>query len=224
MKFKILFLFITALLGSCHKDQQTENRAIPLPTADSVLAPVPDLEPQPSREGKPRYISKFAKAFFDFQTTVFNEDAEGFNQFIDPERGVYIIENPGALPKMTHVKDIRDFKREFQGQNFFTIKDRLQTCNLKEEDLPAFNCGGQTEGNTGYSKEGCFAADADSFRKTELFKNANLPEQALKQIEETLPMVQRTVLQTSSSYQFHFGVINGEWKILFIDLRIPCSA
>ena len=222
-----LFLYLILLLIFSCDSPATENQHMVMeaPRRDSVLAPIqkPDVNPDEDPE-RAVYISRFNKAFQEFQSAVYNEDAEGVNQFIDTERGVYIIENPGAMPKMTRVTDIRNFKREFQDLSFFTIKDQLQRCQLKEEALPTFNCGGQTDGNTGYNKEGCFAADAAEFRKTEIHKYASLPETELKNIEATLPIVQTTVVQTASSYRFHFGFINNAWKVLFIDLRIPCSA
>ena len=220
--FALLFLTLTAC-----DNPVSENRRIVMeaPTKDSVLAPIqkPDVNVNENPE-RAVYITKFNKAFQEFQSAVYNEDAEGVNQFIDQARGLYIIENPGAMPKMTLVKDIRNFQREFQNRSFFTIKEQLQSCQLKEEELPTFNCEGATAGNTGYSKEGCFAADAAEFRKNEIYKYASLPEQEIKNIETTLPFVQRTVVQTSSSYRFHWGFINNAWKVLFIDLRIPCSA
>lgn len=223
MKIRHLLFLIPPLLFSCEGSDQIENQSSDQETV-KIETPVThdEIDGRDTIKAKPQ--SEFITVFGQFQSAVYNEDADAFNHFIDPERGVYIIENPGALPRMTLVKDIRNFKREFQGKSFFTIKDRLQTCQPKEEPLPSFNCEGQTAGSTGYSKEGCFVADAEVFRKTEIHKYASLPENELKNIDKTLPLVQKTVLQTSSSYQFHFGQINGKWKILFIDLRIPCSA
>ncbi len=222
--FRIVALFLGCLVSSCD-NPLSEKQRLPKSAEDSVLAPIqnPDFNGKDSTV-KPIYVSKLTKAFLDFQTAVFNEDADGVNQFIDQEHGVYLIENPGAMPKMTNVKDIRKFKREFQGLSFFSIKDRLKTCQLREEDLPTFNCDGTTDGNTGYSKAGCFAADAEEFRKNEIYKYASLPEAEMKSIEATLPLVTKTIVQTSSSYRFHFGYLNNAWKVLFIDLRIPCSA
>jgi len=226
MKQLCAFALLSLTLIACDSPV-SENRRIVMeaPKKDSVLAPIqkPDVNVDENPE-RAVYISKFNKNFQEFQSAVYNEDADGVNLFIDQNLGVYIIENPGAMPKMTLVKDIRNFKREFQGRSFFTIKEMLQSCQLKEEELPTFNCEGQTAGNTGYSKEGCFAADAAEFRKNEIYKYASLPEAEMKKIEDTLPFVQTTVVQTSSSYRFHFGFLNGTWKVLFIDLRIPCSA
>src|SRR5688572_10761729 len=108
--FALLFLTLTAC-----DNPVSENRRIVMeaPKKDSVLAPIqkPDVNVDENPE-RAVYITKFNKAFQEFQSAVYNEDAEGVNPFIDPERGVYIIENSGAMPKMTLVKDIRNFKRE----------------------------------------------------------------------------------------------------------------
>jgi hypothetical protein len=214
MKIRHLLYLLPALLFACHGSDQIENRGtfgeeqtLDKPATDTLSAK-----------------TAFFSFFNDLQSAVYNEDADTFNHFIDQEHGLYIIENPGAMPRMTLVKDISNFKREFQDQSFFTIKIRLQTCQLQEESLPTFNCEGQTAGNSGYSKEGCFVADANAFRETEIYKFAGLSEDEQNHIKKMLPLVQKTVLQTSSSYQFHFGQLNGKWKVLFIDLRVPCSA
>jgi hypothetical protein len=223
MKIRTLLFLLPALLFACDGSDQIENRSKDEEVV-TVETPLGHDEIDGRDTVKTKTPSEFATFFTQFQTAVYNEDADAFNHFIDSERGVYIIENPGALPKMTLVKDIRSFKRAFQQQSFFTIKTGLQSCKLKEETLPTFNCEGQTGNNSGYSKEGCFVADADAFRKTDMHRYANLPENELKSIDATLPLVQKTVLQTATSYKFHFGKINGKWKVLFIDLRIPCSA
>lgn len=224
MKKTNLFILFAAMFAGCDSSDQIENRSSrPLET-DSVLATIQAPDDGNGKAIKPVYVSRFAKIFFDFQSAVYNEDAAAFNNYIDPELGLYIIENPGAMPKMTFVKDISTFKREFQGASFFTIKERLQTCELKEESLPTFTCGSEIKPEGGYSKEGCFAGDADEFRKNEIYKHASLPDTEVSHIEKMLTLVRKTVVQTESSYRFHFGFINGRWKILFIDLRIPCSA
>lgn len=226
MKFKFIIpLIFGAFFFGCDSSDQIENRSSQPLEKDSFLAPIQNPDEGNGKQSKPIYISTFEKAFLDFQLAVFNEDAQAVNAFIDPEKGVYIIENPGAMPKMTLVKDIWNFKRTFQDQSFFTIKERLQNCKLKDEPLPTFNCAGENpNNNAGYSKEGCFVADAAVFRKSEYHKYASLPQNEIENIEATLPLVQKTVLQTASSYKFHFGKINGKWRILFIDLMIPCSA
>jgi hypothetical protein len=164
------------------------------------------------------------KLFSIFRKPFFNEDVQGVNAFIDPDLGVFIIENPGAMPKMTFVKDINGFKREFRGESFFTIKERLQACDLKEESLPSFSCEGENGSGKGYSKEGCFSGEDPQFEKSEIYKYASLQPEELKQAEKMMKLIKTSVLQTSSSYRFHFGYINSQWRLLFIDLRIPCSA
>ncbi|HSI90759.1 MAG TPA: hypothetical protein VK927_06545 [Adhaeribacter sp.] len=223
MKYSFLLFFPALLLFSCDSSDQLENRSTTPTEADSVL--VPGFGPdEDSLASRPRYVSSIIKAFSDFQQAVYNEDTEGVNAFIDPEYGVFIIENPGAMPKMTRVTDISTFKRQFQELSFFSVKERLKTCKPVEEDLPTFNCEDQTNKNAGYSKEGCFIDDAKMFRESTIYKFAGLTEEETELVEDMLPLVQKIILQTTSSYKFYFGIVNGKWRVLFIDLRTPCTA
>lgn len=212
------------LLFSCSRQEKLENKTIVFSNnSDSTLSPFQFPDDEPATAGQEKYISKFHKTFTDFQTAVFNEDAETFNSFIDPERGLYIIENAGEKIQITLVKDIITYKRPFQQQSFFTIKTRLQTCELKEEDLPVLNCGGQHNAIAGYNKEGCFAGPATEFKTSQFYSESNLTAEETKNIEAALSQTQTTVLQTSSSYRFHFGQENSQWKLFFVDLRTPCD-
>jgi hypothetical protein len=212
------------LLFSCSRQEKLENKAIVFTSnSDSTLSPFQFPDDEPATAGQEKYISQFQKAFTDFQTAVFNEDAAAFNSFIDSERGVYIIENAGDKIRITSVKDIGTYKRPLQQQSFFTIKTRLQNCELKEEELPVLNCNGQNNDNAGYSKEGCFAGTALEFRSSQFYRENNLTTNETKNIEAALSLIQATVLQTSSSYRFHFGKVNSQWKVFFVDLRMPCN-
>jgi hypothetical protein len=212
------------ILFSCSRQEKLESKAIVFnSSSDSVLSPLQFPDDEPATDGQEKYISQFQKLFSDFQTAVFNEDAEAFNNFIDPERGLYILENWAGKTQVTPVKDIRTYKRPFQQQSFFTIKTLLQNCELKEEELPALNCSTQSNTMAGYSKEGCFAGPATDFKASSFYKENNTTTAEIKNIEAALTLLQKTVLQTSSSYRFHFGQVNNQWKVLFVDLRTPCD-
>ena len=168
----------------------------------------------------------FKEAFGSFFDAVQQSDTAVINRFIHPKYNLWIIEQPGALPKMTQVARIQNFGREYQNRSFFTIAEEMQACKLTEEPLPDFDCADMNydEGKSGYSKDGCFAWNADKFRKSGYWNYASLSDAEIQRIEQTLPYVQKTVLHTNTSFEFHFGQINGQWYLLFAKLIYPCSA
>ncbi|PKV63557.1 hypothetical protein BD749_3401 [Pontibacter ramchanderi] len=168
----------------------------------------------------------FEQAFSHFMTALQTADTSAVNQFIHPDLGLWVVEQPGALPKMTHVTDIRKFRREFQGRSFFTIRDEVKACDLREEAWPSFDCGNMDydRGQSGYSKDGCFVAGPAKFQKSGYWDYASLSETEIRQVKDTLPLLQRSVLHTATSFEFHFGQIDGQWRLLFAKLIYPCSA
>lgn len=168
----------------------------------------------------------FRQAFALFMTALQASDTITLNLFIHPDHGLWIIEQPGAMPKMTRMTDIRDFKREYQDRSFFTIRDEVKTCDLREEAWPSFDCAdlNYDEGQSGYSKDGCFVSDPAKLQKSGYWDYASLTDTEIKQIKATLPLLQRSVLHTATSFEFHFGPVDGQWRLLFAKLIYPCSA
>ncbi|GAB2545549.1 hypothetical protein [Rufibacter soli] len=175
------------------------------------------------RKPSPKAEDDFEKFFKRFEKIIKEQDRVAFNQLIDPELGLYLIDTPGAMPQFTRVTDIATFKRADQQQRpFFTISETFKDCRLKEvKTLPKVTCEGDAEP---YSDHGCFVADATAFRKNEAYKYASLSPEEEKTVGQTQLLVQKTVLHTASGFKFHFGQIKGQWKVLFIDLMRPCSA
>ncbi len=165
----------------------------------------------------------FASFFRKWAQSIQRENPREFNGYIDPTRGLYLIEAPGAVPHFTHVTDISTFRRMgAQPGMFFTIRETFQECRLEEvQVLPTLTCGGE---NNNFSREGCFVAEATAFRKSDAYQYAGLPPDEQKKIAQTQLLVSRTVLHTGSGFKFHFGQIKGQWRVLFIDLTVPCSA
>lgn len=168
----------------------------------------------------------FGTTFTDFLAALQTSDTASINQFIHPKYGLWIIEQPGAMPKMTHVTVISDFKREYQNKSFFTIAEEVKTCHLTAEVWPAFDCGEMNyeAGKSGYSKDGCFVAGPAKFRQSGYWDYASLSDTEITRIKTALPHIQKSVLHTATSFEFHFGYIDGSWRLLFTKLIYPCSA
>ncbi|KAA3439759.1 hypothetical protein [Rufibacter hautae] len=167
--------------------------------------------------------SDFEPFFENFRQTITQQDAGEFNQWIDPDLGLYLIETPGAVPHFTHVTDIKEFQLAgADGQTFFSIRDTFTECSPEEvKILPTITCQGE---DNNFTRQGCFVAEATAFRKSEAYKYAGLSPKEEQKVLQTQLLVSKTVLHTNSGFRFHFGQINGQWRVLFIDLSVPCSA
>lgn len=153
------------------------------------------------------------------------EDTVALNQFIDPQQGFWLIEQPGAVPAYTHYSSIQEVKRSYQNLPFVSITQQMQACALQErEEFPEFDCAWMDQGRTGYAEDGCFYTTATSFRNTDMWQYANLSEQQEENVQQMQQQVQQVVLHTPSSYRFYFMHDGAHWRLLFADLRVPCSA
>lgn len=165
--------------------------------------------------------ASFEGFFQNFIDIVQRQDAAAFNKLIDTQRGLYTIETTGAMPNFYHIKDISKHRLSNFNKPFFSIREQIKSCNLKEvKTFPRVDC----EGDGMFSQKGCFLADGSEFQQARLHQFASLPEAENQRIDKTLPLVSKSVLHTESGYKFYFGQIDGQWKVLFINLMAPCSA
>lgn len=216
-----LLLLLYILNSACTSDKRegiSSGTTLNSSGTDSLEA----LQEEPVRNG----TIEFQDAFGQFFTVLQAADTAALNRFIHPQLGIWLIEQPGAVPKMTQVNDISAFKREYQERAFFTVAEEMKECDLSEESFPTFDCADMNyeAGETGYSKDGCFVWKPDKFQKSGYWDYANLVPSQIRQIKVTLPLVRRSVLHTNTSFEFHFGFVDQQWRLLFAKLIYPCSA
>lgn len=183
------------------------------------------MQEEPVRAEGPDTVA-FEQTFARFFEALQAADTAALNGFVSAEHGLWLIEQPGALPSYTHFANIQAVQREYGQRPFTSLAQEVQKCKLKQrEQLPGFNCANMEGGATGFAEDGCFyTTDTEEFQNTEMWQYANLTDAQTARIQELQQQVLVTVLHTASSYRFHFGYRNGRWQLLFADLRIPCSA
>ena len=222
---KLLWInFFWLLISSCNSEERTPANTSKQESIDSLEA----VQEEPHRKNNnpdPDTLS-FNVAFSQFFTAIQASDTATIDQFIHPKYGLWVIEQPGALPKMTYVTNITNFRREYQDRSFFTVREEVKECDLKEEVWPTFDCADMDyeKKTSGYTKDGCFVSGPGKFQKTGYWDYASLSDSEIASIKSTLPFVQRSVLHTATSFEFHFGYIDGHWRLLFTKLIYPCSA
>ncbi|WP_310397761.1 hypothetical protein [Hymenobacter sp.] len=156
-------------------------------------------------------------------------DAEVLNQLIDPEFGLWILEQPGAVPLVTRVAEAGAFRRANQNLPLFSLDKQLMACPQLRAvpQLPEADCGLQTKQNAGFVQQGCFAGPATAFRNLKFWASATVKGGTAAQGQAAQGRTGRTVLQTRTGFRFHFAKsagVGGRWRLIFIDLREPCVA
>lgn len=220
------FLLLVLLQGCTPEDKKPPLRPSLKEDKEAGIDSLHALQEEPNRKQSTDLLenSDFKAAFGSFFSAFQAADTSTLNNFIHSELGLWLIEQLGAVPKMTRVTNTLAFKRAHQNKSFFTVGQEVKECSLKEEPFPNFDCEALDEGRSGFTKDGCFAWDAENFKKADYWNYAGLSELQVDQVMATLPLVQKSVLHTPTSFEFHFGYVNKEWRLLFAKLIHPCSA
>ncbi|WP_192822021.1 hypothetical protein [Rufibacter sp. LB8] len=203
---------------SATPSRQEQQREADMLAKDTLNAVQEEIVKKPTAST----TQSFAAFFTQFEATIQRQDAAAFNKFIDPQRGLYTIETTGTMPNFYHITDIAKHRLSNFNKPFFTIKELFKGCQLKEvKTWPKINCEGDGDA---YAQRGCFLTDGKEFQQQRIHQFASLPDAENQRVEKTLPLVTKSVLHTVSGYKFYFGQIDGQWKVLFINLMTPCSA
>lgn len=220
-----LLLLLIAFNSACSSEQQTTNHARSLSSSGIDSLEAVQEEPQRKKDTPGRDTMSFEVAFEHFFRALQAGDTVALNQFVSPQQGVWLIEQPGAVPAYTHFRSIQEVQRSYQNQPFTSIREQIQECDLQErQEFPEFDCGWMDRGRSGYAADGCFFRDATDFKNSDMWRYADLNPQQEEQVQRMQQQVQKTVLHTRSSFRFHFAHDGNRWRLLFADLRVPCSA
>ena len=221
------------LLVGC--DTQNPNGMPDRPAAQSTVHALPATAPKPdsaaarTENAVMPADTSVAGAWLLLEGALRGHDAHVLNQLIDPEFGLWILEQPGAVPTVTRVADVRAFRRAGPEQSLFSLDKQLMTgARLQQaSEIPEADCGLQTKQNAGFSHQGCFSGPATSFRGLDIWPHATVKGGTAAQGKAAQGRTVRTVLQTRTGFQFHFAKsagAGGRWKLIFMDLREPCVA
>jgi len=145
-----------------------------------------------------------------------NKDVKSFNQLFDADFGLYIIYSKGAMPKISkiyHIEDFKELSSSFMNMKFDKIKETPQ-----KENLPRVVCDKEI-----YDKKGCFYQETNPLEKSQIWNYANLNDKEIQPIQILSDKIKITVINTFN-YTFYFTFSENQWHLAFIDLRQPCNA
>jgi hypothetical protein len=163
----------------------------------------------------------FIPAFKQFTNSILNNDTIEFNKFINEDLGLFIIEQSGAMPWFFKVRKIGSY---LSPENWSFFNRQFESINLKPEvdDLPIVDCDYEKD-NSAYNKTGCFVKDTNKLSSEKIWEYTEIDEAMKKEIVKAASLISISVINTFN-YRYYFAQINKNWYLLFIDLRIPCSA
>ncbi|SFP89053.1 hypothetical protein [Hymenobacter arizonensis] len=194
-----------------------------------ATAPKPDSAAARTENAVMPTDTSVAGAWLLLEGALRGHDAQVLNQLIDPEFGLWILEQPGALPLVTRVVEAGAFRRADQNRLLFSLDKQLMTCPQLQvlKQLPAADCALQTKQNAGFAQQGCFSGPATAFRALDFWPSATVKGATAAQGKAAQGRTVRSVLQTRTGFRFHFAKsagAGGRWRLIFMDLRQPCSA
>lgn len=123
---------------------------------------------------------------------------------ISDNYGVYVISQPGAMPKVEHVYQL-DVK-SFSGRVVF-------------EELPQFSCESHQ-----YNKRGCFAQEINPLHESQLWNYTGMNEKEKQAVNAQAETIKYTVVDTENNIKYYFSEIEDNWYLTFVDFRTPCEA
>ncbi len=147
----------------------------------------------------------------------------GWDEFVDPNMGIWVIHRPGVADVPSKFNDLEEVSNALA---YATTTAYGLTCEVKQEEAPTYDC------DTEFDKEGCFATPTDSFDGVSKlmiqlndygFADYSADEIGAAQIFEA--NVDTQVVSTDNGMTLYFGVVDGEWRLLVIDVaQFDCSA
>ena len=213
MKIRIPFFFALTLLAACSNDHDTASgQNDTLSKKDSVKKEISENLP-PSEDFK-----QFEWIYSSFVASA-TYTVKSFDVFIDKEEGLWIISSNGAVPQMTHVNTIRGVLN-YKNDTLVPMDHDMMVCELKNEDIPRTDC----DQASSWSKNGCFTSEHNTFKTERIWDYAGLNDNDAKTVEELAGKITRAVVNTRGNMRMYFMLKNGSWYLVFLDLRIPCSA
>lgn len=166
-----------------------------------------DFPPTP-QDPKDSVMNRPGKLNEDFISVCSSINSANINQFIHAGHGLWIIESPGAMPAMRNVKNI-------EGKFSIDFSNMIADNNVPSVDCDAKNF---------WTREGCFAQEADLFADTQIWEHSNLSKEDTDKVLKAAQAIKWTVINTRLNARYYFSLIDGKWYLSFVDLRTPCEA
>lgn len=197
-----------AVLGACASDTQAPPRLPPAPAGDRQGPPptTPDT-------------SDFTASWPTLMARLLSADEADRRALTDPVYGLYYLDNPGAFLVLGHEPRLTSGLHR---------RMPLRGCRLRAaEALPTYDC--ETDR---WSAGGCLHVPiarlplvkhfTDQLQYVEDREPGPEDQPKFKQLREVEDAITDAVFFRGVFY--YFGIIDGAWRLLAVNLESPCSA
>ncbi len=191
--------------------------AVPVPTSQSAPPAPPAAAPACEDEA---FASVWPRLRAHLEAGV-----EGLVPLIDPDHGVFVIDNPGAFVVPMHFRSMAEAGERVPK---LTPEHYAIRCPEPRTDAtPRFSC--ETEE---WSTSGCVLTPDPGFSVARWYdlalKYEVLPaaeaNAGLERARRTDAAISNGVYVTEAAIGFYFGRVGCTWRLLAIDTVTPCSA
>jgi hypothetical protein len=210
------FLAITicsiVLLSACSSNSSADQTKDSLSSKDSLKKTITETLPpnEDFRQFEWIYSSFVAAATYSVKST---------DVFINKEAGLWVITTNGAMPSMVHVYTTKGLLN-YKNDSLIPIDRNSMVCELQNAEVPEPDCNESSF----WSKNGCFTSENNTFKASKIWEYAALSDSDSKNAEELAAKIDRVVVNTSLNMRMYFMLENGTWYLVFLDMRVPCSA
>ncbi|GEM_PF-1765909 len=179
----------------------------------------------------------FLKFFEKFKTDFNSKNISSLNEYIDPEHGIFVLDNPGAFINCYYFSSFDPVLNSSKETDLYRIKNLKINCEPAEGSLPQYNCESDKEG---WDKDGCYFnntpeknfnsrvygyADDNGNYGFEGDGNENGVYKIIREkSERSSDKFKYSFYTTDSNMGLYFGESDGKFFLLMIDLVTPCDA
>jgi len=179
----------------------------------------------------------FLKMFEKFKTDFNSKNISGLNEYIDPQYGLFVLDNPGAFINGYYFNSFDSILNSSKETDLYRMKNIVIICEPAEGTLPYYSCDG---GKEGWDKEGCYYDNSPEINiKSRVYgfvdENGTSGFDGDGNTNETYKIIQERLSRSSeqfghafyatdSNLGLYFGERDGKFYLLMIDMVTPCDA
>ncbi len=211
----ILFGLVTCKKGD--KEDKIKAESVSVEISQNLEASPYATEP-PSVYTRKYEESEFGEFYEAFFCAFSQKNDWSLDYFINSSVGLFVIDANGAIPQITKIRYIHQYRKLTDSTGILDYPGCIGKYPIFGE-LPKINCDLPER----YTKVGAITDTINLLLQSRIEEVATLINTTRDEVKEAFSKIRATTVNTSN-YTFYWGVIEGSWHIIAIDVRTPCEA